>query len=77
DINQKYRPSKDETGIRLNACPTAWFNGYSQFYNEQVYQKPEEWSERQVIAWFKQYGKNYFSSLDIWDVDWADQSMSK
>lgn len=70
-INARYAPSKDETNLRVSSSPIEWFEGYD-FFDPTVYEKPVKWREEQVAEWFKQYGKDYFKDLDIWDIDWKD-----
>ncbi|HSW73678.1 MAG TPA: glycosyltransferase family A protein [Candidatus Limnocylindria bacterium] len=69
-INKSYAASKDETDLAVNPCPAAWFAGYT-FFDPLIYQKSEQWREKQVLYWFAKYGKNYFEKLDIWDIDWG------
>ena len=70
DINRRYAPSKDEVGLRLAPSPAIWFEGYD-FFDAAVFDKPEQWRERQIIGWFEDYGRDYFAELDIWDIDWG------
>lgn len=70
DINHQYGQSKDETDLHVKPAPQKWFNGYD-FLDFSLYQQPEKWREKQVLAWFDQHGKDYFASLDIWDIDWG------
>ena len=70
EINDRYALSKNEQGLGLKACPSEWFDGYTHF-SAKAYDKPELWREKHVLEWFKQYGKSYFSQLDIWDVSWG------
>lgn len=69
DINNRYAPAKDETNCKLAPSLASWFNEYS-FFDESVYQKPVYWRKNQVLDWFLQYGKEYFSELTIWDINW-------
>ncbi len=68
DINSTYGQSKDERNIRFKKAPKAWF-AYS-FFDESIFEQPEQWRKKQVNEWFKCYGKDFFRHLDIWDVDW-------
>ena len=70
EINTAYGLSKDETNLGLRCCPNEWFSGYP-FFDEKIYNLPEQWREKQVLKWFKEYGYDYFSELDIWDIDWG------
>jgi len=67
EINQCYAVTKDETNIKLNKSPENWF-AYPSF-DKGVYEQPTLYKE-QVLKWFKEYGKDYFTDLDIWDIRW-------
>jgi FkbM family methyltransferase len=69
EINRRYAPSKDECNIHLSPAHGEWFNGYGNF-DHHCYQSPDSWRLNQVLAWFSQFGKTHFQSLDIWDVPW-------
>lgn len=73
DINLRYRPSKDETGIILSPARPEWFARYDDF-DHTCYQTPDSWRFDQVLAWFSQYGKQHFEELEIWDVDWNPET---
>ncbi len=69
-INALYAPSKDENNLKLKPAPAEWFAGY-MFFDESRYNLPDHWRETQVLNWFNEYGLDYFSDLDIWDIDWG------
>ena len=69
-INKIYGQSKDETNIRLVDSPKEWFTNYD-FFDANIYASVKSWQKKQILSWFEQYGKNYFKSLDIWDIDWS------
>ncbi|MEM6531740.1 MAG: glycosyltransferase [Myxococcota bacterium] len=69
-INALYAPSKDETGLRTQASPYAWFVHYDHLIPE-TFEIPERWRTAQVREWFNQHGVDHFADLDIWDVDWG------
>ncbi len=69
EINRRYAPSKDETGIHLEPSPSNWFAGYP-FFNPGVFNIPEKWRKKQVNEWFQIHGTEFFRELDIWDVEW-------
>ncbi len=75
EINQLYAPSKDERGIHLEPVRQEWFSYYKSF-DKTIYMQPEHWRERQIIAWFNQYGKEFFKNLDIWDIDWNEDILT-
>ncbi len=69
-INSLYAPSKNEYNLKCKPVPSYWFTNYP-FFNKEVYNKPEQWREKQVLEWFKEHGQHFFSNLDIWDIDWG------
>lgn len=71
EVNNKYGESKQESGLRCLAAPEKWFAGYQSFLDKTVYLKAESWQKKQVLQWFKQYGQEFFSDLDIWDINWS------
>jgi len=71
-INERYAPSKDEAKLGLRVAPASWLAGY-EFFDLAPFNEPEWWREKQVRAWFKQYGREHFKELDIWDVDWSGE----
>lgn len=71
EINQRYAPSKDETNLGVRISPVEWFSGYT-FFDARDFNKPEGWREKQVVGWFDYYGKDYFSGLDIGDINWGE-----
>ncbi len=68
-INKMYGESKDEKLRRCLTCPQEWFAGYG-FFDKTIYEQNSSWQKRQVQAWFKEYGQEFFKDLDIWDVSW-------
>lgn len=68
-INLRYAASESDDNSTLNSSCTAWFE-YS-FFNRKAYEAPEQWREKQILAWFTQYGMRFFADLDIWDIDWG------
>lgn len=68
-INERYQPSVCEKNIHLEPAPIKWFEGYP-FFDASMYHLPVAWREEQILAWFAQYGKEYFAGLDIWNIDW-------
>jgi predicted O-methyltransferase YrrM len=69
EINALYAPSKDESSLGLVAAPISWFDNY-EFLEKSLFNKREMWREKQVQEWFNHYGREFFSGLDIWDIDW-------
>lgn len=68
-INDGYKHCVDETGLRLSPVLPEWLAGYD-FFDSAIEHAPEVWRERQVKEWFAEYGKEFFSELDIWNIDW-------
>jgi len=71
-INERYAASKDESRLGLKPAPKAWLEGYP-FFERTVYDYPDEWREKQILDWFYEYGYEYFSNLDIWDIKWDER----
>ena len=76
EINQRYAPSKDETGLGLKASPAEWLAGYP-FFDQAVFDEPDQWRVKQVLGWFEQHGRARFESLDIWDINWGGVATSE
>jgi glycosyltransferase involved in cell wall biosynthesis/predicted O-methyltransferase YrrM/Tfp pilus assembly protein PilF len=70
EINRRYAPSKDETGLGLKAAPGEWLAGYP-FFDLSIVSELETWREKQILGWFKQFGCDHFRQLDIWDIEWG------
>jgi glycosyltransferase involved in cell wall biosynthesis len=66
-INQLYKPSSDEKGIRLRRAPNFWLSGY-EFFDETAYNEPYLWRETQMLGWFEELGRDFFKDLDVWDI---------
>ncbi len=73
EINRRYAPSKDETGLGLKAAPDEWLAGYP-FFDPSIVSEPETWREKQILGWFKQFGRDHFRTLDIWDIQWGQSN---
>ncbi len=67
-LNEFYAQLLDDSAIALHATHADWF-AYP-FYDEKAYHA-SRWEEQHVIDWIKEYGRDYFASLAIWDVDAA------
>jgi len=70
EINIKYYPSKNESGLALQNSPYLWFEAYSDWFNPSKLAIQETWRTAQIHEWFEKYGVEYFKKLDIWDIDW-------
>lgn len=66
-INALYEQSIDETDCTVLPVPHNWFQNYD-FFDPTIFEQKEEWREKQILGWFEEYGKDYFSKLDIWDI---------
>ena len=69
-INDLYRPACDETNLGLKRVPKYWFDGYD-FFDPSLFDEPEQWREKQILGWFEKHGKDYFTDLEIWNIDWG------
>jgi glycosyltransferase involved in cell wall biosynthesis len=67
-LNEIYGKSKDENNIKFQQTCPEWFD--YPFFDASIFYQPEQWRKKQVLAWFEQYGKEFFKDLDIWDIDW-------
>ncbi|MBC7475218.1 MAG: glycosyltransferase, partial [Candidatus Sericytochromatia bacterium] len=47
------------------------------FFDGSVYFLPNKFKKEQVEEWLSAYGREYFSGLDIWDIDWNDNIQIK
>ncbi len=68
EINKRYAPSKNEDGLKVRPARSDWFSEYS-FFDPAIFDPLDRRREAQVLEWFKEYGKDYFRDLAIWDVD--------
>lgn len=68
-IVKRYAPSEDETGLKTQRAPEAWFRRYP-FLDESVFAIPDRRRVREVVAWFARHGRQTFADLDIDRVDW-------
>lgn len=51
----------------INCSKQSWFN--YPFFNKFITYEDEEWRKAQILAWFRQYGKDYFKHLAIWELN--------
>lgn len=70
-LNEIYGQSKNEKNLKLRPAPDYWLSGYIGFYNPTDFLEKKSWHKQQVLAWFNQYGRDFFGDLDIWDVNWS------
>lgn len=61
-VNRKYAASVDESGLELAATPASWFDGYA-FFDETVFDIPDNWRLVQMLEWQEQYGEDFFAGL--------------
>jgi len=69
EINNQYGESIDETGLETEPAPSEWWHAYDSF-SDDGFLDPESWRRQQVLEWFKEFGTDYFSGLNIWEVVW-------
>lgn len=67
EINKRYAPSKDESGLHLEPSRAEWFSRYEGF-DPNVYNLPDSWRGEQIRNWLAEYGAEFFRDIDIWDV---------
>lgn len=70
DINATYGQSKNERNIRFKKAKKTWF-AYD-FFDPSIFKESEKWRKKQVNEWFARYGKAFFKTLDIWDINWKE-----
>lgn len=68
-INHAYAVSMDGPHVRLATTPTEWLANIP----EVAAVKPESdisqnWHYQQILAWFDQYGVEFFEPLQIWHI---------
>jgi hypothetical protein len=68
DLNEFYASLLDDSTIELKPVHSDWLT-YS-FFDEKAYHA-QRWEEGYVMRWIKEYGKDYFADLNIWDFNVA------
>jgi len=68
-INHAYSVSMDGPHVRLEKTPAEWISNIP----EAAQVKPESdvassWHYKQILAWFDQYGVEFFEPLQIWHI---------
>ena len=58
-----------EKDMILKALNPGWL-AYD-FFDKSAFMAEVTWRRQQVKQWFKQYDKEFFAELDIWDIDWG------
>jgi glycosyltransferase involved in cell wall biosynthesis len=74
-INADYDPGTDEKGIKLVHIPEKWIAGYD-FFDPSICNDFPLWRAYQIVAWFKEYGKEYFNGLHVDTLDWSKYEQS-
>lgn len=69
-INFFYSSIEDfnEEGMNLKPVNPDWLN--YPFFNGKGFLSDEQWRSKQILKWFREYGREFFACLDIWDIDW-------
>jgi len=70
EINFFYTVIEDfnEEHMELKPVNPAWFD--YPFFKPECFLAEVIWRKRRVLDWFEEYGKDFFSFLDIWNIDW-------
>lgn len=55
----------------LKKVPKAWL-AYD-FFDESCFLKKLDTKQQDILAWFKEYGVDYFAPLAIWHFDWVQE----
>lgn len=66
-INEKYNITLDDTNSKLDKLNESYYDGFTLPDYKKIYQQGL-WRLNQIKNWFKLYGLDYFSKLDIWHV---------
>lgn len=61
-----------EKDIATKKIPSQWYK-YYYFINPEIFNKPSISRRDDIIKWFNKFGINYFSELNIWDIDWISR----
>lgn len=73
DINNFYSKTEPfhERGMKLKPVKPSWYN--YPFFDGSCYSKEVVWRKNKILDWFQQYGRSYFSQLDIWKwgINWS------
>lgn len=71
-INATYIITRDERDIQLDSVSESWLAGWLELGLDMTTFPPQDlyWYDREVLAFFAEYGTQKFNKLDIWDVDW-------
>ena len=59
----------DNAHYVLKPLPPAWLD-YS-FFNIACFTKQLTTKQEEILAWFKEYGPDYFAPLAIWHINWV------
>lgn len=66
-INEKYSITLDDKNSKLDKLNESYYSGFALPNCKEVYQQTL-WRLDQIKNWFKLYGLDFFSKLDIWHV---------
>ncbi len=62
----------DLAKMKLTPAPEKWFK--YPFFDGSIYKKYNTKKQKEVVAWLKKFGPNYFADLDIWNLDWVKEA---
>jgi hypothetical protein len=64
EINRRYRPTTDETGLILKAVPAEWWEGLEGF-RELIDLDSDPWQVQEVERLLDEHGRGLFAGLDL------------
>lgn len=71
-INHFYQVNKTlKFSAQIAPSRNIWFANYTSFSSD-IYNIYSNKFRREVLAWFNEYGPDYFKDLDIWYLSWTD-----
>lgn len=54
----------------IKCCNKQWYN--YPFFNKFMAYEDEEWRKEKILQWFKEYGRDHFKFLNIWELPVED-----
>jgi len=66
-INQKYRITMEDPNAVVTVLPESWKQGVV-FPSLSYKSNTNNWRLNQMIEWVKEYGADFFKSLEIWHI---------
>ncbi len=69
EIKQRYELEINESNLTLKDVPDNWYSMYEDF-DKNIYTSLDEWRIAKVLNQMDNYDNDFFSDLDINDIDW-------